>query len=74
MEKATKHLPDNARLKAAAERGKNLASSSRLTDEYTDDETEFLRAIDHYKTTFNRPIPTVCEIFEVFRSLGYTRA
>jgi hypothetical protein len=60
-------MTDNPELRAAAKRGKNLASSSRMTDE----EREFLMAMDAYKREHHRVNPTCCEILAVLKSLGY---
>jgi len=41
--------------------------------EYTDDEIEFMQALDVYKRTSGRMFPTCSEILEVARSLGYVK-
>jgi len=41
--------------------------------DYTDDEIEFMRAMDAYKRASGRQFPTWSEVLEVVRSLGYTR-
>jgi len=41
--------------------------------DYTNDEIEFMRAMDHYKRTSRRMFPTCSEILEVVRSLGYVK-
>lgn len=41
--------------------------------DYTDDELEFMKAIDEYKRTFARPFPTWSEVLEVLKSLGYRK-
>lgn len=41
--------------------------------DYTDDEIEFMRALDAYKRTSGRMFPTCSEILEVIRALGYER-
>ncbi len=43
------------------------------TYDYSDDEIEFLRAMDLYKREKSRPFPTWCEVLEVVRSLGYRK-
>lgn len=62
---------DNPYLKEAAKRGMGIASSSRINDVYTDEEREFLRAIDSYKRQYHRPNPTCCEILAVLKTLGW---
>jgi hypothetical protein len=41
--------------------------------DYTDDEVEFMNALDDYKRTSGRMFPTCSEVLEVVRSLGYAR-
>ena len=41
--------------------------------DYTNDEIEFMRALDAYKRTSRRMFPTCSEVLEVIRSLGYVR-
>src|SRR5207248_7780997 len=41
--------------------------------EYSDDEIEFMHALDAYKRTSGRMFPTCSEILEVIRNLGYVR-
>lgn len=39
--------------------------------EYTDEEREFMLAMQAYKTTWKRPFPTWREVLVVVKSLGY---
>ena len=41
--------------------------------EYSDDEIQFMHALDAYKRTSGRMFPTCSEILEVIRDLGYVR-
>jgi len=41
--------------------------------DYSDDEVEFMQALDAYKRTSGRMFPTCSEILEVIRNLGYVR-
>ena len=41
--------------------------------DYSNDEIEFMRALDAYKRQTRRMFPTCSEILEVIRSLGYVR-
>ena len=41
--------------------------------DYTDDEIQFMNALDDYKRTSGRMFPTCSEVLEVVRSLGYVR-
>ena len=39
----------------------------------TDEQVDFLRAIDEYKRVNNRPFPTWTEVLDVLLYLGYRR-
>lgn len=41
--------------------------------EYSEEEIQFMRALDDYKRTSGRMFPTCSEILEVVRSLGYVK-
>jgi len=41
--------------------------------EYTDEEVEFMRAMDEYKRSSGRMFPTCSEILEVLAGLGYCK-
>ena len=41
--------------------------------DYTNDEIEFMKAMDQYKRDNRRPFPTWSEVLEVLHSLGYRR-
>jgi hypothetical protein len=41
--------------------------------DYSDDEIEFMHALDAYKRFSGRMFPTCSEILEVIRALGYVR-
>jgi hypothetical protein len=41
--------------------------------DYTDDEVEFMSALDNYKRSSGRMFPTCSEILEVVRGLGYIK-
>jgi len=42
--------------------------------DYSDDEREFLVAIERYRRLKRRPFPTCREVLQVLLSLGYRRA
>jgi hypothetical protein len=42
--------------------------------DYSDDEIEFMHALERYKRTSGRMFPTCSEILEVVRGLGYQKA
>ena len=39
----------------------------------TDEQFEFVMAVNSYKRTNNRPFPTLTEILEVIKDLGYKK-
>ncbi len=41
--------------------------------DYTDEELQFMAALDQYKRTSGRMFPTCSEILEVFKGLGYAK-
>jgi hypothetical protein len=41
--------------------------------DYTDEEIEFMRAMDEYKRKAGRQFPTWSEVLEVLKNLGYKR-
>lgn len=41
--------------------------------DYTDEEVEFMRALEEYKRTSGRMFPTCSEVLEVLRGLGYEK-
>lgn len=57
----------------AAETGRRIVSASAMSLQYTDDELEFLKAIEKYKRDHNRPHPTWHEVLAVLKSLGYEK-
>ena len=42
--------------------------------DYTDEEVEFMHALDNYKRTSGRMFPTCSEVLEVLRGLGYQKS
>lgn len=63
----------------AAERRKDKVQRRRQIDpttcerDYSNDEVEFMKALEQYKRTSGRMFPTCSEILEVIRSLGYVK-
>ena len=57
------------------ERGERRRQIDPTTCErdYTDDEIEFMKAMDQYKRDNRRPFPTWSEVLEVLRALGYRK-
>lgn len=52
---------------------KSRSISQRSIEDYTDEELEFLKAVDSYKVTYRRPNPTCREILALLKHLGYVK-
>lgn len=52
---------------------RRLIDPTTCERDYSADEVEFMRALDHYKRSTGRMFPTCSEMLEVIRSLGYVR-
>lgn len=63
----------------AEEKKKNKVQRRRQIDpttcerDYSNDEVEFMKALEQYKRTSGRMFPTCSEILEVIRALGYAK-
>jgi hypothetical protein len=72
-----KHLPVTAERRTFQRRAK--VSRRRQIDpttcerDYTQDEIEFMNAMDEYKRANGRMFPTCSEVLEVIRNLGYEK-
>ena len=57
------------------ERGERRRQIDPTTCErdYTNDEIEFMKAMDQYKRENRRPFPTWSEVLEVLRAMGYRK-
>jgi hypothetical protein len=55
--------------------GRRLTSERKAAEEgqMSDEQFEFLMAIDEYKRTNARPFPTWTEVLDVIKALGYRR-
>ena len=69
---------DRRRAQNAAEK-RRTSERRRLIDpttcerDYSEDETEFMKAIEQYKRENRRPFPTWSEVLEILRALGYRK-
>jgi hypothetical protein len=81
QERRKRNIPvatDRRRAENAAEK-RRTSERRRLIDpttcerDYSDDEAEFMKAMDRYKRENRRPFPTWSEVLEVMRSLGYRK-
>jgi len=48
-------------------------SEAADVEEQSEEVLEFIRAIDEYRRTKNRPFPTWTEVLGILRSLGYRK-
>ncbi len=64
---------ENAAAKRKSSERRRLIDPTTCERDYTDDEREFMKAMDRYKRENRRPFPTWSEVLEVLRSLGYRR-
>jgi len=55
--------------------GRRLTEERKSAEEgqMSDEQFEFLMAIDNYKRTNSRPFPTWTEVLEVIKALGYRK-
>ncbi|MGE0537008.1 MAG: hypothetical protein AB7O68_18695 [Pirellulales bacterium] len=73
-EKPTKASAPNPSLerRAKVNRRRQIDPTTCERD-YTDDEIEFMRALEAYKRASGRMFPTCSEVLEVIRNLGYLK-
>jgi hypothetical protein len=63
----------NAAEKRRTSERRRLIDPTTCERDYSDDESEFMKAMDRYKRENRRPFPTWSEVLEVLRSLGYRK-
>ena len=68
---AASEAPEGERRKVQRRRQIDPTTCER---DYSNDEIEFMQAMDAYKRSSGRMFPTCSEILEVVRGLGYQRA
>ena len=51
-----------------------MAASAEHEVDYSQEETDFMMAMDTYKRDHNRPFPTWCEVLRVLVKLGYRKS
>lgn len=61
-----------AKARQSSER-RRLIDPTTCERDYSEDESEFMKAMDRYKRENRRPFPTWSEVLEVMRSLGYRK-
>jgi len=70
--KGTEEAPPKMERREKVNRRRQIDPTTCERD-YTNDEIEFMQALDAYKRSSGRMFPTCSEILEVIRGLGYTR-
>jgi hypothetical protein len=77
-ERRKKSIPVAVERRSGQDR-RNLGERRRQVDpttcerDYTDDEINFMKAMDLYKRANRRPFPTWSEVLEVLHALGYRK-
>src|SRR5262249_16566146 len=57
----------------SAEKRRGRVDPTTCERDYTDDEIEFMKAMDQYNRDNRRPFPTWSEVLEVLIALGYRK-
>src|SRR3954451_13192299 len=63
----------NAAEKRRTSERRRLIDPTTCERDYSDDEMDFMKAMDRYKRDNRRPFPTWSEVLEVLASLGYRK-
>ena len=76
--KAKSSMPEQSASKQKQDRRKKIKRRRQIDPttcerDYSQEEIEFMNALDEYKRNSGRMFPTCSEILEVFRNLGYAR-
>lgn len=69
---AKRQAANGAKASKASHR-RRLIDPTTCQRDYTDDDREFMVAVDRYKRESHRPFPTLSELLEVLRGLGYRK-
>lgn len=70
---ATDRRAANAAEKRKKSERRRLIDPTTCERDYSDHETDFMKAMDRYKRDNRRPFPTWSEVLEVLHSLGYRK-
>ena len=70
---AMERRKQNSAEKRRTSERRRLIDPTTCERDYTDDEIEFMKAMDQYKRDNRRPFPTWSEVLEVLYSLGYRK-
>lgn len=71
--KCVKRVGEQAAVGTGRSCRRRLIDPTTCERDYSADEVEFMRALEHYKRSTGRMFPTCSEVLEVIRSLGYVR-
>ena len=78
-ERRKRAIPVAVERRSGKDRREELGERRRQVDpttcekDYSDEEIDFMKAMDLYKRSNRRPFPTWSEVLEVLRSLGYRK-
>ncbi|HZT79616.1 MAG TPA: hypothetical protein VFA26_05325 [Gemmataceae bacterium] len=70
---ARRTKPDLTRRLADGRRCGVGCEQTHVGADYSDEEREFIQAMERYRRLRRRPFPTCREVLEVLRSLGYRK-
>jgi hypothetical protein len=70
---AMERRKQNSAEKRRTSERRRLIDPTTCERDYTDDEIEFMKAMDQYKRDNRRPFPTWSEVLEVLQALGYRK-
>ena len=79
IERRKRQIPVAVERRTGRDRREERGERRRQVDpttcerDYTNDEIEFMKAMDQYKRDNRRPFPTWSEVLEVMRALGYRK-
>ncbi len=65
--------PSPARERRARKERRRRIDPTTFEKQYTDDEVEFMTAMQHFKVQSGKPFPSHAEVLAVARSLGYDK-
>jgi hypothetical protein len=70
---AMERRKQNSAEKRRTSERRRLIDPTTCERDYTDEEIEFMKAMDQYKRDNRRPFPTWSEVLEVLQALGYRK-
>jgi hypothetical protein len=79
MDRRKRNIPVAVERRSGKDRRNEKGERRRQIDpttcerDYSDEEIEFMKAMDQYKRDNRRPFPTWSEVLEVLRAMGYRK-